>query len=287
MTRRPASRRPPKLHDPERERARESAPKGPSPRDQLKSAHVSGRSVRFGRDEIVAVMRRIVDGDARVRFGLPPFFDLTIAHVEAAVESTYGWKGDGPRARIAPARTVDGFVAARDRVLEVARAGGSIAFATSRPASLLSLYRELVAYAAAEGATVLEQPESSLVGPGGRRLWWLDGVAVLTDHESLLGDAGTDAADELLFTLPRPDLVVGDRVFAGAAVAAGHEVVAFADLDAAALAVAAWRGLAVRVVPLDERRPPSSYGPLLDLVAAAPEPEPGFGCEAVASHDRA
>jgi hypothetical protein len=54
-------------------------------------------------------------------------------------------------------------------------------------------------------------------------------------------------------------------------------VVAFADLDAIALAVAAWRGMPVRVVPLDEHRTPQSYAPLLELLgeaARAPEPDP-------------
>ena len=84
----------------------------------------------------------------------------------------------------------------------------------------------------------------------------------------LLGDdacAGL-AAEELLFTLGHPDLVVADRTFAGHALACGLEVVAFAGLDALALAVAAWRGLAVRVVPLDERRPPGAYEPLVELL---------------------
>ena len=67
-------------------------------------------------------------------------------------------------------------------------------------------------------------------------------------------------------TLPEPDLVVADRVFAGTAVSHGHEVVAFADLDAVALAVAAWRGMSIRVVPLDDRRPPATYGPVLELL---------------------
>jgi hypothetical protein len=272
------------LRDPAREHERErSVPKGPSSREQLKATHVAGRSVRFGREEILAVMRRLVDGDARTRLGLPPFLDLTMTQVEAAMESVYGWKGDGPRARIAPARTIEGFVSARDRVLEVARVGGTLAFATSRPASLLAVYRALATAAVDAGGSVLTQTESALVGPGGRRLWWLDGVAMLTDHESLFGDAGTDAAEELLFTLPRPDLVIADRVFAGTAAAAGLEVVAFVDLDAAALAVAAWRGLAVRVVPLDERRPPASYEPLVALVAEADvTPEPDAETETVA-----
>jgi hypothetical protein len=89
----------------------------------------------------------------------------------------------------------------------------------------------------------------------------------LTDQESLLGDDSVEAAEELLFTLPRPDLVVADRAFAGVALGAGHEVVAFAGLDALALGVAAWQGRSIRVVPLDEQRPPGAYRPLLDVLA--------------------
>jgi hypothetical protein len=48
--------------------------------------------------------------------------------------------------------------------------------------------------------------------------------------------------------------------------ASGLEVVAFADLDAVALAVAAWQGRALRIVPLDDRRPPTAYAGLLDLL---------------------
>jgi hypothetical protein len=124
---------------------------------------------------------------------------------------------------------------------------------------------------------VLEHTESGVIGPRGSRLWWVDRVAVLTDHESLLGDQGTDAADELLFTLPRPALVVADRSFAGVAAAQGIEVVAFADLDAVALAVAAWRGLAVRIVPLSQHRPPQAYSPLVELVDERTTALPDFG----------
>ena len=76
---------------------------------------------------------------------------------------------------------------------------------------------------------------------------------MVTDGESLLADDGVaPRAEELLFALPRPTSSSPTAAFAGIAAAVGLEVVAFADLDALALAVAAWRGLAVRVVPLDE-----------------------------------
>jgi Phosphatase len=276
MTRRPKSRLPPKLADPARERAERDErderagvtrePKGAALRDRLKREHVSGRSIRFGRDEVVGVMRRLVNGAPAARLGLPPFEDLELAHVEAAVAATYGWTGDGPRARIAPNRTIDGFTAACERILEVARGGGSLAFATARPASLHALHRALATAATAAGGTVLTADESGHIGPQGLRIWWIDRVAVLTDRASLLGDDSVEAAEEFLFTLPRPDLVVADRTFAGAAAGAGFEVVTFADLDAVALAVAAWQGRALRIVPLDERRPPSAYAPLLERI---------------------
>jgi Phosphatase len=265
VSRRPKSRLPPKLDNPAEHKPPREDP-GPTLREQLKHEHVAGRSTRFGRDEIMGIMRRVAHGAPATRLGLPPFDGLTLVHVEAAVKAVYGWEGDGPRARIAPGRTIEGFTAACDRVLEVARAGGRVAFATSRPASLFPLYRRLVARTEATGGEVLSADESGTFGPGGRRLRWIDKIAMLTDHESLLGDDSTDAANELLFTLPRPDLVVADRAYAGVAAATGVETVAFADLDAVALAVAAWQGRAIRIVPLDERRPPRAYAPLLDLL---------------------
>jgi hypothetical protein len=281
LTRKPrSSRLPPKLSDPARERP-SRATACPGLRDVLKREHVAGRSLRFGRDEVTGTMRSVEHGARSVLFGLPPFVGITFEHIATAVETIYGWEGDGPRARIAPARTVDGFTAAVARVLEVARSGGRVALATARPASLLPLYRRLAARTAAEGGELLVAEESAAIGPGGRRVRWIDQVAVLTDGAALLADDSVEVAEEWLFTLARPDVVVADHTYAGVAVAAGLEVVAFADLDAVALAVAAWQGRALRVVPLDDRRPPGAYAGLLDLLeslASAPvDPFAPFG----------
>jgi hypothetical protein len=222
-------------------------------------------------------MRALVHGDHDAALGLPPFAELTMEHAAAAAQLIFGWDGDGPRARIHPMRTVDGFRAASARVLEVARGRGRIAFATGRPASLLGLHRALADAASAAGADVLRASQSGPIDARGFRIWWIDAVATVSDGESLLADDSIAAAEELLFMLPRPDLLVGDGAFAGTAAGAGLEVVAFADLDAVALAVAAWRGMPVRVVPLDDHRTPQSYDPLLELLgeaARAPDPDP-------------
>jgi hypothetical protein len=279
-----SSRLPPKLPDPANEQPRRPET-GPSLREQLKQEHVAGRSVRFGRDEVLGTMRHVEQGVPSALCGLPPFTGLTRARVAAAVELVYGWEGDGPRARIAPVRTIEGFTAAVVRILEVSRGGGRLAFATARPAALLQLYRRLVARASREGAEVLAGVETAVFGPTSRRVRWVDGVAVATDGAALLADDSVLAAQEWLFSLGHPDLVVADHSYAGVAMATGHEVVAFADLDAVALAVAAWQGRALRMVPLDDRRPPTAYAGLLDLLEslAASPVDPLAGIQALAN----
>jgi hypothetical protein len=270
MTRRPRSRLPPKLPDPARD-AEPRPSRGPSTRDRLKTARVSGRSTTFGSSEILAVMRRVTRNDRTALLGCPAFEGITPAQVQSTMSDVYGWDGDGPRPRIAGSRTVDGFAAACERVLEVARNGGRIAFATTCPASLFTLHRALAEAAAAAGGNVFDAAESAPFDERSRdasRLRWLDRVAMVTDGRALPGDGRSPqlAAEEWAFTVGHPDLVVSDRTFAGHAVATGVEVVAFAGLDALALGVASWRGLAVRTVPLDERRPPRAYEPLVDLL---------------------
>ena len=104
-------------------------------------------------------------------------------------------------------------------------------------------------------------------GRGDRYFRWFDGVAVLTDGDTLFSDDGDDCAEEWRFAVGRVDLAVGDRGFAATMLADGIETVALADLDALALSVAAARGRPVHVVPLAETRPPRAYAPL-DALAA-------------------
>jgi hypothetical protein len=289
MSRTPRSRRPPLLGvapAPATSGASEASV-GPSLREQLKDLHVAGRNVRIGSSEMRALVRRLADGEVRARLGLGPFERCDTAQVEAAIAGVFGWDGDGPRGRIDPDRTIQGFAAACDRVLEVARRGGRVLAATSRPASLLGLHRALVAAAGEAGATVVRRDESAAVGLRGMRLWWVDGVAVATDREALCATDDVALAEELLLVSATPDLVLADGVFAGVALRAGHEVVAFAGLEAAALAVAAWRGMAARIVPLDDRRPADAYRPLVELLddtVAAPSEELALGVRGTHPH---
>jgi hypothetical protein len=269
VTRRPAARRPPKLAGDPPRASRVLTVREPTARDQLLDARVCGRS-RLGRAELLARAREVVRGERDA------WLELVVERVDlddvvAAIARHWGPDLGSPHlgavVSIDPDLTLAGMRAASERIVDVARRGGRLAFATTRPASLLPLHQALARTAAARGGIVLSDDESGVApidGRHGRRLRWLDGVAVVTDGDALPAGPGFGAAAELLFQLPRPDLVVADRAVAGGAIAAEVETVCFAGFDAIALAVAASRGAPATLVPVDETRPPAAYLPLLE-----------------------
>jgi hypothetical protein len=238
-------------------------------------ARLAGRHDRLGRTELHSIMRRVVARDPAALLGLAPFDRVDLAQLHDAATAVWGWQPDAAAVAIDPDLLVAGTVAARDRILDVARRGGRVLVATTRPASLLPFHQALARLARDAGAHVLDGEEAGPVAAARRtgiRIWWSGGVAVLTDGDGLLADPGLTAVDELLFSVAHPDLVVADRGFAGGALRAGIEVVAPADLDAVALGLAARRQLPISVVPVHERRPASAYAVLEPLLAAGPSP---------------
>ena len=237
-----------------------SAEAGPNLRELLKQQHVAGRSTRFGRDEIVGI-----DAPRRARraatrcSGCPPFAGLITGDAgRGRGRARLRLGGRRPRARIAPARTVDGFTAACERVLEVAarrwaarvrdRAPGVA------PAALPSARRRAPRPRA---PTVLARRRD-------RRVRARRADACAGSTRSRCSPTAPRSSATTASTPPRsgssrspvPTSSSPTARYAGVAVAVGLEVVAFADLDAVALAVAAWQGRALRIVPLDDRRPP-------------------------------
>ena len=255
--------------------------------EEILRAHLAGRHDLFGFAETQSFMRRVVAGTPEALLGMERFSDLTDGVVEATARHIWGWRARDASAWTDPHCTIAGMRAGVVRILDVARRGGVIAFATGRPASLLPLYADLARLAASEGAEIFGDldfdareygapgygsPESGGPGSGGienttvsaggrprARLLWQNGVAMIADGGDLIADTALRAADLLFSVSEPPDLVVADRGFAGTAIEYGCEVVAFADLDAVALGVAAARGLPVTIVPVQEQQLPHNY----------------------------
>jgi hypothetical protein len=239
----------------------------PTLRRRVLEARIAGPHAHFGRDAVKAGVRALVNGDRRARLGCDGLEGCSHREVREALASTHGWDPDASRAAIDPDCTLAALEAAGLRIADAAQAGARIAVATARPASLLGVSQYVASEAAALGARVLVSDRAAVDGAARRELWWVGGVAVLTDGTALLGSDG--AGDDWLFAVGRPDLVVADRAYAGSALRAGCDVVAWVDLDAPALALAAARGRRILVVPLDERRPAAAYEVVEDALGLA------------------
>jgi hypothetical protein len=234
----------------------------PTLQQVLERSHVAGRAVSPGPSEL----RRLVERAAadRVR---PVLLD----DAWAAVGEVFGATAAMPR--IDPALTISAARRAVARIVEVSGTGANVALATSRPASLITVYLALARLARISGGAVADDDDDSspirVDGRAAREVRWVDGVAVVTDGESLCATRGTEAAREWLFLVPRPALAVADGPYADAALDAGIEVIAPAGLDQCALALARPRDRCCLVVPMWTDRPPGAYRPLLETALNA------------------
>ncbi len=156
-----------------------------------------------------------------------------------AVHAVFGATIADPR--IDPELTIAAMARAVDRIVEVASTGAHISLATSQPASLITLSLAFARLARSCGADVADDDDSPALrvdGRAARAIRWVDGVAVVTDGQSLCATRGPEAPQEWLFLVPRPALVVADGPFADVAIDAGIEVIALAGLDHCSLASA-------------------------------------------------
>ena len=233
--------------------------------ETLERSHVTGRGSAPGPSEI----RRLVERAAIER---EPAVLLDDAWAE--VEAVYGATHDD--LHIDADRTISAARRAVSRIVDVAGTGAHISLATSRPASLITVYLALARLARISGGDVADDEDSAPLrvdGRSDRELRWVDGVATVTDGESLCATRGLDAPLEWLFLVPRPALVIADGPYADAALDAGIDVIAFAGLEHCSLAVGRKRGRDCLVVPLWTDRAPAAYRPLVEAaLTAAIEP---------------
>jgi hypothetical protein len=239
----------------------------------------AGPHPSLGRDEVWAAARHLA---AEPRHD-PDQEPIAAQEVRDALVALAGPQ-DGARACIDPDRALEAAGRAGAVLGRVARGGGTVAFATGAPASLLSLHTTVARAARDAGAQVVT---CDAVGPYllGRSLWWHASVAVATDGRTLVEERRPEAGDEWLFAVGRPDLVIADGIFARQAIAAGLETIAVADLDAPDAWLAAHRGGAVVVVPAASRRPPAAYEPLVETLRGAVPPGPAAPTPGCASGD--
>jgi len=252
----------------------------PFARDELARALVDGRVAGVAThplDNVRGNIAMLLEGDPDKRFGLNGLSDgFRFADVLALVADAAGVPID-PEGRfgevhIAPEPILDACAAIGTSLAAAAGRGDRLLIATGHPGALDVLYRELERLAVARGASVVRPADGERWRDPDRDHDWtigyLSGVGMITDGRAPRHTHRPDAMRRML-ERERPDLVLADHGFAGAAIEAGVPTVAVADVNDPALLVARAQGRTEVVVVMDDHVPPEAYWPCFQAAAAA------------------
>ena len=251
----------------------------PLPRAVLEAGLLEGEvagTATHPLDNVRANALMLIDGDPDKLFGLSdmpgPFdldaiLDLVAAEAGAPIDHEVRF---GP-VRIEPGPIVDACEAAGDRLARATSRGETIVLATGHPVGLGLLYHALDRLLAERGARVARAaPRERWRSVGLTHDWIVDhwgGVAMLTDGREPRHTHWSDAMERMLADV-RPDLVVADHGFAGAAIEAGVETISVADVNDPALIVARAQGRTDVVVVMDDHVEPDAYWPCFQAIAS-------------------
>jgi hypothetical protein len=232
----------------------------------LVAAGITGPHQSHSRRNNVSKVRALVEGDGGA-FGLSGVaahsasevlgFMSEITGCSSAIEDTDGVD------IIDPERTIAAIVAAAERLAAEASRGAMLLAVTGHPTGLLEHHMRVVdAYRRAGGKLVRPREDEPLgFGEGRNEVRYVGGVGCLTDGASLRHTHSARAMEALLEADPRPDIVVGDHGFAGAAIERGIPTIAVMDINDPGLAVAWAERDDLIVIPMDDNRPPRLYEP--------------------------
>jgi histidinol phosphate phosphatase hisN-like protein len=219
-------------------------------------------------------IRRLCEADPDSQFGLTGVDCLTQEEVLALMAETGGFPVEAGRddelaVWVDPDKVIAAFEAVGDRLALAAERGERVILATGHPVGLPLLYQATARLLAMGGAKIIRPLEGFTWKHEARKrqVRYLGGVGVLTDRASSVHTHSPEAM-ELMLEEALPDLVFADHGFAGAAMEAGVDTVAIADVNDPALVVAWRQGRGGPVVVMDDNVQPEAYWPCFQVIAA-------------------
>jgi hypothetical protein len=252
----------------------------PYPREELTRALdegcVSGVATH-ALDNVRGNAKLLLAGDPDKQFGLTGLQDgSTLEDVLELVSAGAGAAIDPTQAfgevHIAPGPILDACEALGRRLALAAEGGERVLIATGHPGGLDLLYREWERLLLTHGGRIIKPADGiTWRDPRLEHDWsigYLSGVGMQTDGRVPRHTHWPDAMHRMLVA-ERPDLVVADHGFAGAAIEAGVETVSVADVNDPALLVAKAQGRTDVVVVMDDHVAADAYWPCFQAAAAA------------------
>ena len=254
-------------------------------RDELVRHLVETRiagDVATSRTSNVANISKMLDRRWDYWFGLELDREWTVPEVLEVLARRVGMDPDAGRShgadRIDPHLVVEAVDVAAELLADAVERGARVVVATGHPTGVLSLHLEVVARLRAAGCEVLTPAADARVSADhlatGARIRYLGGVAMLSNGADLLHTHAPEPMQTVL-AAARPDLVLADHGWAGAAAQAGIPTIGLADTNDPAMFIGAEEGKVACAVPLDDNVPPDAYLPLAayllrDLPGGAP-----------------
>ena len=241
--------------------------------DGLVRAAIAGPVASHDRANVLWRIGRLVDGDPEEQFGMSGLRTYSVAEILALIAEETGFDADPTihlgSVSIEPTRVIRALKEAGARLTEAAKRGERVLLATGHPASLALLYGAVAELLREHGAKILTPMEgarcSDLVHVGAIR--YVGDVGVFAHIGDPIHTHGPEPMRRMLEEA-EPDLVVADHGFAGAAIEAGVETIAIADVNDPAPIVAKAQGRTKLVVVMDDGRRRKDYWPAYQAIAA-------------------
>ncbi len=251
----------------------------PRTREDLIAGLLEGRvagPAAHGLDNVRGNIRMLIEQDPDKQFGLEGLpghlsFEAILDLVEEAAGEPIDRAATSGDVLISPEPILATCEAIGERLALAAERGESMVFATGHPTGLGLFYVEVARLAAAKGARILKPADGiAWLEPGSndhRQIRYLHAVAMLTDEASPKHTHSGDAMNKILAEA-RPDLVLADHGFAGAAIQAGIETISIADVNDPALLVARAQSRTTHVLVMDDNVQPDAYWPCQQSIAS-------------------
>ena len=242
--------------------------------DALVRAAIAGPVASHDRVNVLWRVGRLVDGDPEEQFGISGLRTYTVRQILALIAEETGYDADPALpfrgVSIDPKRLLRALQEAGARLADAAKRGERVLLATGHPATLTLFYGAVAELLREYGAKVLTPMEgarvSDLLHFGEIR--YVGDVGVFAQLGNPIHTHSPQPMERMLEEA-EPDLVFADHGFAGAAVEAGVETIAIADVNDPAPIVAKAQGRANLVIVMDDGRRRKDYWPAYQAIAAA------------------
>ena len=225
------------------------------------------------RPNVLWKIKRLCEGDPDSQFGMSRVSGRSREQVLQLVADRSGIDPDPNLLHgmiiVEPDKVLQGFEAIGDRLRAAADRGERVLLATGHPNGLPILYAEVGRLLVEHGAKLIRPLDGFTWHDGiGRRrqIRYFDDVAALTDGHTGLHTHSSEPMERMLAE-EQPDLVFADHGFAGAAVEAGVDTVAIADVNDPALVVAHEQGRIDGLGVMDDNVDPEDYWPCFQIIA--------------------